>query len=348
MAPRTPLSEKEFYLHAFKHRSILFHLADGLRLVEVAAVVERLVANSTMVVVSGGPRAGLGRGAYRKLDPAGGPALVALSRELVDKGRAAVVADNQASGVPRLRFSVALATTLGISKLVLVDPRGGLSRAGERMSFVTTARLARLSPPGPWTARELDLCRRALAVGVSSVNLTGPEGLERELLTYEGSGTLLTQGPYCRVAKLGIDDFDQALALLGRGEQDGVLLRRSKAERAELLLSAYGAWFEDHRLAGLASLDLDSYRSRRLAEVVGLYSITRFKGQGVGKRILDRLVEVARAGRRRALFACTSSGEAAAFFQRNGFELAGPERVPVAKWKGRRHARPSTVLWRRL
>ena len=163
MAPRTPLSEKEFYLHAFKHRSILFHLADGLRLVEVAAVVERLVANSTMVVVSGGPRAGLGRGAYRKLDPAGGPALVALSRELVDKGRAAVVAGKQASGVPRLRSSVALATALGISKLVLVDPRGGLSRAGERMSFVTTARLARLSPPGPWTARELELCRRALA-----------------------------------------------------------------------------------------------------------------------------------------------------------------------------------------
>ncbi len=351
MASRNRLSEKEFYLHAFKHRSMLFHLADPVGLSEVKSVIDRLLANHTMVAVCGGPRAGLGRLAHRGLDPGRAGQLAPVSRDLLERGLALLGYGSLRSRAARLRFAVRVAAGLGISKLVIVDPRGGLTAGEERLSFVRAARLARLRAPGTWTAAELELCRLSLGQGVAAVNLTDAAGLERELFTYEGAGTLLTRGQYCRVEKLGVDGFDQALRLITRGEQEGYLLKRTQDERRALLLSAYGAWFEDPRasgLAGLAGLELEAYRGKGLAEVVGLYSITRFKGQGVGKRILERLAEVARAKRRSAMFACSSKAEAVAFFVRNGFERVGAERVPAAKWRGRRHRRPSTVLWRRL
>jgi N-acetylglutamate synthase-like GNAT family acetyltransferase len=112
-----------------------------------------------------------------------------------------------------------------------------------------------------------------------------------------------------------------------------------------VLLSAYGAWFEGERLAGLAALETDAYKKEKLGEVVGLYTITRFKGEGVGVRILDALTAVAAERACRALFAVTSNAHAAAFFERNGFERVRATDIPARKWKGRRRPLPE-VFWR--
>ena len=53
----------------------------------------------------------------------------------------------------------------------------------------------------------LETVRAVLEGGVSSVSLCPITGLMRELFTYEGSGTLFTLTDYCRVERLGIDDF---------------------------------------------------------------------------------------------------------------------------------------------
>ena len=260
MASRTGLSEKDFYLHAFKHRSMLLHLADSMRLDELRPVVDTLLANQTMVLVSAGPRAGLGRLAHRKVDALRPDGLAPLSHDLLERGLALLAYGSSRSRVHSLGSALDVASGLGIGKLVVVDPRGGLRAGDGRRSFVTTAALVRLKDTGRWTAAELGHCRRALAGGLGSVNLTDASGLERELFSYEGAGTLITRGQYCRIDRLGIDDFDQALGLLARGEREGFLLKRTKDERAELLLSAYGAWFEGAGLAGLASLELERYR----------------------------------------------------------------------------------------
>ena len=105
---------------------------------------------------------------------------------------------------------------------------------------------------------------------------------------------------------------------------------------------------EGRRLAGIAGLRRDGYTRQKLAEVVGLYTITRFQGEGVGVRLLEELALVAARDGARALFACTSSDRALAFFERNGFSAVDAERVPAAKWEARTHARPSAVLWRKL
>ncbi len=341
-------SEKEFYLRHFRHRSILFHIAAASDCAHVRPVLTELVANQTMVIaVATSARAGgsatlsLGMADLRKL----GPGLVELSAKLLRTG--AVWVQPKVAKVG-LRFSAELALRLGAHKMVVVDARGGLRHGEAVQSFAKVSSLVRVhgrgEPVSGWTAAELTLLRRAIQNGVESINLTSGIGLAAELFSYEGSGTLLTAGEYATVEALRIDDFPQALELLRRGEQEGFLLRRTERERARLLLSGYGAWFESRRLAGIAGLEVDQYRPWRLAEVVGLYTITRFQGEGVGVRMLAELATIARSRGCRAAFACTSNLRAAAFFGRNGFVQVASDIIPDIKWRGRRGARP-TVFW---
>ena len=55
-----------------------------------------------------------------------------------------------------------------------------------------------------------------------------------------------------------------------------------------MLATAYGAIICNRHLAGVAGLLTAPYAEDRVGEIVGLYTITRFKGEGIG----DRLIEV--------------------------------------------------------
>lgn len=341
--------EKQFYLRSFRDRSILFHLSDGVREEALAGLTEELVANGTLVVIAASRFAASSR--VRRVDASdlAAPArrLVAATGELLATGVGRVRRPARMKKSAALALSAQLALRLGVHKLVVVDPRGGLHAGDTALSFVTAAAAARRSaerqPIGAWTAAEIETLVAAVREGLDSVNLTTADGVSDELLTYEGSGTLLTRSEYCRVDRLGVDDFAQANGLLDRGEKEGFLLPRGPEERAHILLSAYGAWFEG-RLAGIASLDVDSYRRRRMAEIVGLYTITRFAGEGVGVRMVEALVRAARQEGYEAVFACTSNARAARFFERNGFAPVPPAKVPKKKWRRRRGVLPQVFL----
>jgi len=176
--------------------------------------------------------------------------------------------------------------------------------------------------------------RDALQGGVESVNLCTAEGIAEELFTYEGSGTLFTRGDYCRVAPLGLDDFAQAERLLERGQREGLLKLRSPEEIAEVLGAGFGATICDRHLAGVAGLLTAPYAAERAGEIVGLYTITRFKGEGIGERLVTRLLAEAAERGLAYVFACAVDERAVQFFLRLGFEQVGAERVPVAKWAG--------------
>src|SRR5262249_57521057 len=122
----------------------------------------------------------------------------------------------------------------------------------------------------------------AIQSGVESVNVCTPEGIADELFTYTGSGTLFTRGDYCHVGPLGIDDFAQAERLLERGQREGLLKHRSVEEMARVLAEGVGASLTGHHLAGVAGLVTAPYVADRCGEIVGLYTITRFKGAGIG------------------------------------------------------------------
>lgn len=235
-----------------------------------------------------------------------------------------------------------LAGRLRVHKLVLAQPEGGLrAPQGAPLSFMDDALLTTMLQPGQaeWAglaARRatLDAVRAALRAGVGSVNLCALDGLARELFTYEGSGTLFTLADYCRIERLGIDDFEEVERLIARGQREGYLKPRGPAETARILLNGFGAEIGAHHFAGVCALETEAFAAERVGEVVGLYTITRFKGEGVGGRLIARALEEARALGLRYVFACTLDPRAEAFFTRHGFASVSPDAVPAAKWVG--------------
>ena len=356
-------AEKQFYLKDFRNRAILFLVEDARSLEKHAGrVLADLADNPTLVIVVArrfprrtGRRAAARRRPLRlaRRDIEKSPAaLVPLSERLLGDHRADVYLPRGLVGARAIAYARRLAERLGVEKMVLVDERGGLDDESGTRSFVHANSLARTvrseEDLGDWSNAELSQLLQAVRGTIVAVNLTTAEGLAEELFTYQGSGTLVTSEEYCTVQRLGVEDFLEAERLLARGEREGFLLHRSSEQKQRLLLAGYGAWFGGARLAGVCGLETEAYPRRRVGEVVGLYTITRFQGEGVGVRMIDHLVDVARKSGLKALFACSSNQRAVAFFERCGFGRVEPDRVPPAKWVGRRSDSMPVVLWRDL
>jgi len=240
-------------------------------------------------------------------------------------------------------FAQNVGARLRVHKLVIVDPGGGVCGAGATtpMSFMDEGVTEQLLHAGEAESAGLgarrpllDAIRQGLLGGIASVNLCTLEGLARELFTYEGAGTLFTREDYCRVAPLALDDFHEVEKLLERGEREGYLKTRTQEEVARILLSAYGATIGEHHLAGVCSLQTEQYARARAGEIVGLYTITRFKGEGVGVKLVDRMKAEGRRLGLAFLFACTTQERVGQFFERQGFRRVSQDEAPAEKWLG--------------
>jgi N-acetylglutamate synthase-like GNAT family acetyltransferase len=250
-----------------------------------------------------------------------------------------------------------IAARLRAHKLVTIESAGGLVDDAHQLpfSFLDLERLRVLLLAGEAEFQGLSGRRHtlgklaaALSSGVGSVNLCDVDGLARELFTYEGSGTLLTRGDYCVVERLAVEDFHEVERLIERGQKEGLLKVRTVEEIGELLLNGYGAWIGHRHLAGIGALRREPYRDDRAAEVSGLYTLTRFKGEGIGESLVKRLVADTRDEGLAYLFAVTTADRAAAFFLRSGFHEVGADQVPGAKWRDYDPARRARVRIFRL
>jgi len=240
-------------------------------------------------------------------------------------------------------FAARLGARLRVHKLVIADPEGGIQTAGaERpLSFMDESMTAQLLAAGEAESAGLaprravlDAVRTGLVEGVSSINVCTLDGIARELFTYEGSGTLFTREDYCKVERLSLDDFHEVEKVLERGQREGYLKIRAPAEIAPILFSGYGATIGQHHLAGVCSLQTERYEAERAGEIVGLYTITRFKGEGVGVKLVTCMKSVGRERGLAYLFACTTQERVGQFFERQGFRPIALAEAPVGKWIG--------------
>jgi N-acetylglutamate synthase-like GNAT family acetyltransferase len=370
MTAKDAFEEKSFYLDEFRRQTLLVavpadaiaHAADAGALVEA---VEELSANGTRLLLLWGapPPHGRRHAAARVLSrilpprtaeaqrkrwievsdggraPVGIALLRGIWRLLRDDGRAVIRVGPDDQGI-LADFAQRLAGRLGARKLVLVDREGGISNETGLVSFMDGAMLEELLRRGEaeWVGvghrrPVLEAIRNALHGGVESVNLCDLDGVGRELFTYEGAGTLFTLADYCRVERLRVDEFPEVEKLLERGQREGYLRLRNADEIGDVLMCGYGATIGTGHLAGVCALATEPYRKARAGEIVGLYTITRFKGEGVGGKLLGRAVEDARQLGLRYVFACTTHDRARAFFERHGFSRATPAEVPADKWR---------------
>ncbi|WP_415974925.1 GNAT family N-acetyltransferase [Rhodococcus sp. 077-4] len=244
-----------------------------------------------------------------------------------------VVIGAEAAAVARTAGSVS--ASVRASKMVLTDPGGGWGDPPRSFADIDLHRerlVAHLAERG------LDdfppAAEAALAGGAYSVNLCRAEDLEFELLTFDGRGTVLTQGRYLHLASLQVDDFPAIEALVAQGVREGVLKSRSRIEIARMAVGGLGARvLRTGHLAGIVGLEVDRYAGTGFGEVSGLITVAEFSGLGAGGLLMDGLLEVCRTKGVAHLFAVTVSSEAAEFFVKRSFVEVERRDVPRAKWE---------------
>ncbi|HZP46606.1 MAG TPA: GNAT family N-acetyltransferase [Candidatus Binataceae bacterium] len=358
-------TEKAFYLEEFYGKSLLFAVVPpiGSRLVEFDALVKtlrELRRNQTRCIVVAAAAAlpkltqRLGRlcprGEVPQFNPSRGrrsrpyppDSAVAAIWQRLRAGSIVLAATAGGDADDLVVFARELASRLRVFKLLFLDRGGGLTGPdGNRLPFVELKRLRRViaSERTPLRRAIIRAARLALEDGVASINLTAPRDVYEEVFSFIGAGTLFTEHQYGDVRPIAIDDFEEAEALIRRGQDEGFLLPRSDEAIAALLPSCFGYRIGDEHLAGIVSLLTEPYRRERAGEITALYTLTRFQREGVAQELIARVLEEARERRLRYVFACTSEERAARFFSRLGFRRVSAKEVSGVKWRAYDRAR---------
>jgi N-acetylglutamate synthase-like GNAT family acetyltransferase len=344
-------TERGFYLGEFRGRTLGFVLPPGEPppFAPLMDVFAELTKNETRVVVLAAEPSSAEAFRAAKVAVQEGPTWPARTwRGLRERGRAVVVVgggeEDFASGVRDA------AKRLGLDKLVWLRARGGLcGKQGQPISFMDANELRRHCEAGAGEQADLPLLgeiRGLLEAGIPSVNLCSAEGLDGELFTYSGSGTLFTRERYADVRSLSLDEFDAASGLIARGVAEGYLVPRDEDALDRVLAGGIGVFVEGRHLAGVGALL--PHPEANAAEIASLYTVTRYLGGGIGHQIVSFAVERAASAGLSYVFACTTSEQVAAFFERAGFRRVGGESIPVAKWRGYPRERRAKLVCLRL
>lgn len=328
-----PFTEKSFYLGEFRDRTLAIALAPDASpdVALLEKVLKELEANPTDVVLLGPDRKLLASLAPAPLLEGGARLEGAVWRALRRHSRVGIRVDPGEREAASVRE---VALRLGVSKLVWLDPRGGLVEQGQRLSFVDLDELGALVRRGGRAAERAPLLgeiERALRAGLPAVNLCASAGLADELFTYAGSGTLFTRRSYVEVCRLGIDDFDAAADLIARGVSEGYLASRSPEQLDRIFASGYGAFVEGRHLGGIGALL--PCAEVCAGEIACLYTLTRFLGEGIGRHLVTALCDAARERHLDFVFACTTTERVAGFFERSGFRRVPQDEIPEEKWR---------------
>ena len=202
-------------------------------------------------------------------------------------------------------FAQELASRLRVFKLILLDRQGGLTDATTKRipsSSLAGSRATSQANVLPADARDCARSRARCATGSDSVNLVAPREVYEELFSFIGTGTLFTEQPLRhRPADLdrrfrGSRSADPCAA---RTRASCCARSREKSPTAAL---CFGYRVGDEHLAGVCALLTEPYRRERAGEITGLYTLTRFLGEGVASELVKEV-----SPRRRRAASPTSS-----------------------------------------
>lgn len=328
-------TERGFYLGEFRGRTLGFVLqpAGEPNATALAPVLAELMKHDIRVIL-------LTRAAHHAAE-LGAPSVAVTGSEPWPAHVWRKLGDGGCTGlvVPEGSFEAgvrAAALRLGLGKLVWLRAAGGLrTPEGTAISFMDAEQLGQYRLDDGVDERDAPLLAEIEALlegGIPSVNLCSAEGLDDELFTYAGSGTLFTRERYADVRTLAVDEFDAAGDLIARGVAEGYLVERDRPALDRILAGGIGVFIDGRHLAGVGALL--PHPDARAAEIASLYTVTRYLGGGIGHQIVRFAVSRARATGLEYVFACTTSDRVATFFEGSGFRRVGGQDIPEAKWRG--------------
>lgn len=305
-------AERAYYLDAFANRFLVFGAERPGDIAECEDVATELsCAGVRVLLICPGKRQG---------DIRDGE-LVDLWRRMLS-GQPACL-----THVDPFGCGTSIAERCRVHKLVLIGDNLVIQgKNGRTRSFVNVG--ATVLPA------RLRALARVLQSGVDGVNLVAPGGLAEELFTYAGSGTLLTWGEYGEVRRVGFRDYVAVAALLRHGCDLGYLRPRSPDVLERILPRSLVFFADGDHPAGVVALQTEPYQGSGFAELEALFTISRYQGEGVGRRLVSAAVEEAREDGLDGVFAVTMNADVAGFFVSCGFVEVLLHAVPAAKWEG--------------
>jgi amino-acid N-acetyltransferase len=134
----------------------------------------------------------------------------------------------------------------------------------------------------------------------------------------------MMQTVICRDATM--EDIDQLYELIQNYADQGVMLPRSKEMLAQQIDTFVVAQSDD-RVIGCGSL---TQLGPDLVEIRSLGLDPAFKGQGIGRKIVDVLAQRAQARGIPKIMALTYAVD---FFERNGFSVVSKDIFPEKVWR---------------
>ena len=121
-----------------------------------------------------------------------------------------------------------------------------------------------------------------------------------------------------------LSDIDQMQRIVRKYVENGVILPRSDDEIATNIRS-YTVAVEGDRIIGYVALHI---HSKTLAEIRSLIVKEEYRGEGIGKELVQRALEEAKRLEVKEVLSLTYSKE---FFARLGFEEIDKEKIPEHK-----------------
>jgi len=128
------------------------------------------------------------------------------------------------------------------------------------------------------------------------------------------------------IRKATFDDAQQIAGLVNLGVSEGQLLPRS----IDAIQASINDWVvaeDDDRIVGCGSL---LKMSPTLVEVRSLAVAPEYRKNGVGAKVVNALVDEARARKMQTVFALT---RAVPFFERQGFAVTSMDAFPEKVWR---------------
>jgi amino-acid N-acetyltransferase len=228
-----------------------------------------------------------------------------------------------------------IAEALHAAKIIFLSPFEGLEIDGQRIGHLVAPELEELLkkqknnlPRGLYS--KLEHAAQACLYGVPRVHLLNGnvnEALLAEIFSNGGVGTMIYSNEYEQIRRLYKKDIRAVMALIQQSVRSEELVRRT---RAEILASIDDYWVLeiDRHIAGCVAMY--PYPEQKIAELACLYVSRSNENQGLGRKLMSFVENLARQRGYSKLFALST--QAFVYLQQKGaFTEASPEILPPAR-----------------
>jgi amino-acid N-acetyltransferase len=228
-----------------------------------------------------------------------------------------------------------VAEALNAAKLIYLSPYEGIVIDGQRVGHMLAGELEEILkkhrtqlPPGLFS--KLEHAVRACRYGIPRVHLLNGnvnEALLAEVFSNGGVGTMVYSNEYEQIRRMYKKDVRAVMSLIQQSIQNDELIRR---ERTEILadLDSYWVLEIDRHIVGCVALF--SYPEEKVAELACLYVSRSSENQGLGRKLMSFVENLARQRGFSKLFALST--QAFVYLQqKGGFVETDAEILPAQR-----------------